>query len=349
MGFFRMRILGIETTCDETAAAVVRLKPDGAGEILADEVMSQIAAHAPFGGVVPEIAARAHVEVVDLLIARALKRAQVAARDLDGVAAAAGPGLIGGVMVGLMSGKGVALACGKPFVAVNHLEAHALTARLTANVAFPYLVLLASGGHTQILAVKGVGDYDRLGATMDDAIGEAFDKTAKMLGLPYPGGPALEASAKNGDPARFALPRPLLGRPSADFSLSGLKTATRLAAESIAPLRPSDVADLCASFQAAIVDVIEDRMRIGLKLFRESVGAPQALVIAGGVAANGAIREALARFCAQSGLRLVAPPQNLCTDNGAMIAWTGIERLRLGLKDDLNFAARPRWPLDLKV
>ena len=214
-----MRVLGIETTCDETAAAVVRLRSDGTGEILADEVMSQIAAHAPYGGVVPEIAARAHVEIIDLIIARALKRAQVAARDLDGVAAAAGPGLIGGVLVGLMAGKGVALACGKPFVAVNHLEAHALTARLTSSVAFPFLALLASGGHTQILAVKGVGDYDRLGATLDDAIGEAFDKTAKLLGLPFPGGPAVEAAARDGDPARFALPRPMLGRPDADFSL----------------------------------------------------------------------------------------------------------------------------------
>ena len=195
-----MRVLGIETTCDETAAAVVRLRPDGAGEILADEVMSQIAAHAPFGGVVPEIAARAHVEIIDLLIARALGRAGIAAKDLDGVAAAAGPGLIGGLLVGLMAGKGVALACGKPFVAVNHLEAHALTARLTANIAFPYLALIASGGHTQILAVKGVGDYDRLGATMDDAIGEAFDKTAKLIGLPFPGGPAVEAAAEDGDP-----------------------------------------------------------------------------------------------------------------------------------------------------
>jgi N6-L-threonylcarbamoyladenine synthase len=224
-----------------------------------------------------------------------------------------------------------------------------LTARLTDNVAFPYLLLLASGGHTQILGVKGVGDYDRLGTTMDDALGEAFDKTAKMLGLSYPGGPALEASAKTGDPTRFALPRPMLGRPNADFSLSGLKTATRLAAQAIAPLRPKDVADLCASFQAAIVDLVEDRMRVGLKLFREKAGAPNALVIAGGVAANGAIRETLARFCAQAGLRLVAPPQNLCTDNGAMIAWAGIERLRLDLTDNLGVAARPRWPLDPTV
>ncbi len=344
-----MRVLGIETTCDETAAAVVRLTPEGAGEILADEVMSQIAAHAAFGGVVPEIAARAHVEIVDMLIARALAKAKVAAKDLDGVAAAAGPGLIGGVLVGLMAGKGIALATGKPLIAVNHLEAHALTARLTASLAFPYLILLASGGHTQILAVKGVGDYDRLGTTMDDAIGEAFDKTAKLLGLPYPGGPAVEAAARTGDAERFALPRPMMGRPNADFSLSGLKTAVRIAAEQAAPLNAQDVADLCASFQAAIVDVVEDRIRIGLKRFRERLGvAPQAVVVAGGVAANMAIRSALLRFCAEAGLPMVAPPQKLCTDNGAMIAWAGIERLRLGRFDALDVAARPRWPLDPK-
>jgi len=341
-----MLVLGIETTCDETAAAVVRLRSDGAGDILADEVMSQIAAHSPYGGVVPEIAARAHVEIIDGLVDRALRRARVGARDLDGVAAAAGPGLIGGVLVGLMTGKGVALAAGKPFIAVNHLEAHALVARLPGRLAFPYLLLLASGGHTQILAVKGVGDYERLGATMDDAIGEAFDKTAKMLGLPYPGGPAVEIAARDGDPMRFQLPRPLLGRPNADFSLSGLKTATRVAAQAIAPLRPRDVADLCASFQAAVVDVIEDRMRVGLRLFRDRVGAAQGVVIAGGVAANAAIRDAMARFCAQAGLPLVAPPQNLCTDNGAMIAWAGIERLRRGLVDNMAAPARPRWPLD---
>ena len=212
-----MQVLGIETTCDETAAAVVRLRPDGTGEILADEVMSQIAAHAAYGGVVPEIAARAHVEIIDSLVARALLRAKLAARDLDGVAAAAGPGLIGGVLVGLMTGKGIALAAGKPFSAVNHLEAHALVARLVQRLAFPYLLLLASGGHTQILAVKDVGLYERLGATMDDAIGEAFDKIAKMLGLPQPGGPAVEARARGGDPNRFALPRPMIGRPSATF------------------------------------------------------------------------------------------------------------------------------------
>ena len=341
-----MDVLGIETTCDETAAAIVRLRPDGTGEILADEVMSQIAAHAAYGGVVPEIAARAHVEILDALIARALRTAGIRARDLDGVAAAAGPGLIGGVMVGLMEGKGVALAAGKPFVAVNHLEAHALIARIGGGLAFPYLLLLASGGHTQILAVRDIGRYERLGATMDDAIGEAFDKTAKLLGLPYPGGPAVEAAARGGDPERFALPRPLMGRPNADFSLSGLKTATRQAAQAIAPLTPRDVADLCASFQAAVVDVIEDRMRVGLARFRQTAGEARAIVAAGGVAANGAIREALTRFSAQAGVPMVAPPLRLCTDNGAMIAWAGVERLRRGLVDSLEAPARPRWPLD---
>ena len=344
-----MRVLGIETTCDETAAAVVRLRPDGSGEILADEVMSQIAAHAAFGGVVPEIAARAHVEIVDTLIARALARPGLTFRDLDGVAAAAGPGLIGGILVGLMAAKGIALATGKPLIAVNHLEAHALTARLAAGIAFPYLVLLASGGHTQILAVRGVGDYLRLGATMDDAIGEAFDKTATLLGLPYPGGPAVEAAARDGDPERFPLPRPMMRRANADFSLSGLKTAVRHAAEAAAPLRPRDVADVCASFQTAVVDVVEDRMRMGVKLFRERLGrSPEAVVIAGGVAANAALRRALERFCAEAGLPMAAPPQELCTDNGAMIAWAGVERLRLGLTDPLDVAARPRWPLDAK-
>ncbi len=344
-----MRVLGIETTCDETAAAVVQLRPEGGGEVLADEVLSQIAAHAAYGGVVPEIAARAHIEVIEDLIRRALQKAGVKARDLDGVAAAAGPGLVGGVIVGLMAGKGIALATGKPFIAVNHLEGHALTARLTNRIAFPYLLLLASGGHTQILAVKDVGDYDRLGATLDDAIGEAFDKVAKMLGLPYPGGPEVEKAALTGDPTRFALPRPMLGRSNADFSLSGLKTATRLAAQSIAPLRLQDIADLCASFQAAVVDMIEDRMRVGLKLFRAKAGAPNGIVIAGGVAANRAIRSALNGFAAQAGIRLVAPPPALCTDNGAMIAWAGIERLRRGMIDTLDAPARPRWPLDMKL
>jgi N6-L-threonylcarbamoyladenine synthase len=341
-----MRILGLETTCDETAAAVVRLRPDGSGEILADEIMSQIAAHAAYGGVVPEIAARAHVEVLDELIGRALEKARVKPADLDGIAAAAGPGLIGGVLVGLSAGKGMAVAANKPFLAINHLEGHALIPRLEGKLEFPYLLLLASGGHTQILAVEGVGEYVRLGATMDDAIGEAFDKTAKLLGLGYPGGPAVEATAQTGDPLRFALPRPLLGRPTADFSLSGLKTAVRHAAMGAAPLTPQDVADLCASFQAAVVDTIEDRLRVALGLYRQRGGAAKAIVIAGGVAANLAIRAALSRFAQQSGLPLVAPPVRLCTDNGAMIAWAGIERLRLGQSDPLDAPARARWPLD---
>jgi N6-L-threonylcarbamoyladenine synthase len=341
-----MRVLGLESTCDETAAAVVRLRPDGSGEILADEIMSQIAAHAAYGGVVPEIAARAHVDALDGLIARALEKSGVKPGDLDGVAAAAGPGLIGGVLVGLSAGKGVAVAVGKPFLAVNHLEAHALIPRIDGRLEFPYLLLLASGGHTQILAVEGVGAYVRLGATMDDAIGEAFDKTAKLLGLGYPGGPAVEAAARDGDPERFPLPRPMHGRPNADFSLSGLKTAVRHAAMTAAPLTPRDVADLCASFQAAVADVIEDRLRAALAIYRQRGGMAKALVLAGGVAANAAIRATTARFAHSSGLPMVAPPPKLCTDNGAMIAWAGIEKLRLGRVDDLAAPARARWPLD---
>lgn len=340
-----MRVLGIETTCDETAAAVVDSPREGEATILSNEVLSQIAEHAPYGGVVPEIAARAHVEVLDRIVARALKTAGVKLSDLDGVAAAAGPGLIGGVIVGLTTAKALALVAGKPFIAVNHLEAHALSARLTDKVQFPYLLLLASGGHTQLLAVRGVGDYVRLGTTMDDAIGEAFDKTAKLLGLPYPGGPQVEKEAERGDPERFALPRPLSGRPNPDFSLSGLKTAVRLEAERIAPLTATDVADLCASFQAAVVDVVVDRTRAGLRVFREQCGKPNALVVAGGVAANQSIRRALQRLAGEAGLRLVAPPLALCTDNGAMIAWAGAERLRLGLVDGLETAPRARWPL----
>jgi N6-L-threonylcarbamoyladenine synthase len=341
-----MRVLGIETTCDETAAAVVGLAGDGRGAILSNEILSQITEHAAYGGVVPEIAARAHVEVVDRLVARALKAADVSLKDIDAVAAAAGPGLIGGVIVGLTTGKALSLVSGKPFIAVNHLEAHALTARMTDGVAFPYLLLLASGGHTQLLAVRGVGDYVRLGTTIDDAIGEAFDKTAKTLGLPYPGGPEVERQALQGDPTRFALPRPLVGRPDPDFSLSGLKTAVRIEAERIAPLSARDVADLCASFQAAVVDVVADRVRMGLRAFRQKAGHPTALVVAGGVAANQAIRRGLTRLASEAGLPLVTPPPALCTDNGAMIAWAGLERLRLGLTDDLTAPARARWPLE---
>jgi N6-L-threonylcarbamoyladenine synthase len=341
-----MRVLGIETTCDETAASVVAAGHDGRGEVLSNEVLSQIAEHAAYGGVVPEIAARAHVEVVDRLVARALKNAGTSIRDIDGIAAAAGPGLIGGVLIGLTTAKALSLVSRKPLLAVNHLEAHALTARLTDGIGFPYLLLLASGGHTQLVAVRGVGDYARLGTTIDDAIGEAFDKVAKLLGLPYPGGPHVEREAAHGNPERFALPRPLQGRPEPDFSLSGLKTALRLEAERIAPLAQGDVADLCASFQAAIVDVVVDRTRMGLRAFGKIAGHPTALVVAGGVAANQAVRAALQRLAIEAGLRLVAPPLPLCGDNGAIVAWAGIERLRVGLVDDLTAPARARWPLD---
>jgi N6-L-threonylcarbamoyladenine synthase len=340
-----MRILGIETTCDETAAAVVERTSTGEGRILSNVVLSQVSEHAAYGGVVPEIAARAHVEALDHIIANAMTEAGCSFNAIDGVAAAAGPGLIGGVIVGLTTAKAIALVSEKPLLAVNHLEAHALTARLTDSIAFPYCLFLASGGHTQIVAVRGVGDYVRLGTTVDDAIGEAFDKTAKLLGLGYPGGPLVENEAKSGDPARFALPRPMLGKPNANFSLSGLKTALRLEAEKIAPISDQDVRDLCASFQQAVVDVVADRLRAGLKLFREQCGNPTALVAAGGVAANGAIRKVLHRLSFEGGTLLVAPPAELCTDNGAMIAWAGAERLELGLVDTLDTPPHARWPL----
>src|SRR3954471_23165502 len=340
-----MVVLGIETTCDETAAAVVERPGNGPGRILSNVVLSQIEEHAAFGGVVPEIAARAHVEALDLIIAQAMKEAGRSFASLDGIAAAAGPGLIGGVIVGLTTAKAIALVKEKPLIAVNHLEAHALTARLTDGKPFPYCLFLASGGHTQILAVRGVGDYVRLGTTVDDAIGEAFDKTAKLLGLAYPGGPQVEQEALQGDPQRFALPRPMAGKPNADFSLSGLKTALRLEAEKIAPINDQDVRDLCASFQQAVVDVIADRLRNGLRLFREQYGSPTALVAAGGVAANEAIRNVLNRLAFEGGTVLVVPPAELCTDNGAMIAWAGAERLALGLTDALDTAPQARWPL----
>ncbi|HEY4141284.1 MAG TPA: tRNA (adenosine(37)-N6)-threonylcarbamoyltransferase complex transferase subunit TsaD [Pseudolabrys sp.] len=341
-----MIVLGIETTCDETAAAVVERFEDGRGKILSNIVLSQVSEHAAFGGVVPEIAARAHVEALDLIIIRALADAGRTTDDLDGIAAAAGPGLIGGVIVGLTTAKAIAMVKRKPLVAINHLEAHALTARLTDNTPFPYCLFLASGGHTQIVAVLGVGKYVRLGTTMDDAIGEAFDKTAKLLGLGYPGGPQVEKEALRGNPARFALPRPMQGRKEADFSLSGLKTALRLEAEKVAPLSDQDVADLCASFQQAVVDVVADRLRAGLRIFRAKYGAPSALVAAGGVAANQAIRKVVHRLAFEVGTVLVAPPMELCTDNGAMIAWAGAERLALGITDTLEVAPRARWPLD---
>ena len=345
-----MRLLGIETSCDETAASVVALDDAGAPKILSSVVLSQIDDHAAFGGVVPEIAARAHVEALDGVVEAALSQAGVSLDEIDGVAATAGPGLIGGLIVGLMTAKAIAAASGKPLVPVNHLEGHALTARLTDGLGFPYLLLLVSGGHTQVILVRGVGDYERWATTIDDALGEAFDKTAKLLGLPYPGGPNVEHAAREGNPARFSFPRPLKGEQRLDFSFSGLKTAVRQAATAIAPLSDRDVADICASFQLAITETLQERVGRSLARFRDmfpDIGAP-ALVVAGGVAANRAIRAALEALCAGHGMRLVAPPLELCTDNAAMIAWAGLERMRAGLgeEDAMAFAPRSRWPLD---
>jgi N6-L-threonylcarbamoyladenine synthase len=309
-------------------------------------VRSQIAEHAPFGGVVPEIAARAHVDLLDGIIKTAMTEAGIGFDQLDGVAAAAGPGLIGGVIVGLTTAKAIALVHNTPLIAVNHLEAHALTPRLTVALAFPYCLFLASGGHTQIVAVLDVGKYIRLGTTVDDAMGEAFDKVAKMLGLPYPGGPEVEKAAANGDPARFAFPRPMLGRADANFSLSGLKTAVRHEADRLSPLEAQDVSDLCASFQAAVLESTADRLRVGLTLFRERFGTPRALVAAGGVASNQAIRNALQDVAAKAQATLIIPPPALCTDNGAMIAWAGAERLALGMTDAMEAPPRARWRLD---
>ncbi len=342
---YLMLVLGIETTCDETAAAVVERSDDGLGRILSDVVVSQLEQHRDFGGVVPEIAARAHVELVDKVIRRAMETANVEFSQLDAVAAAAGPGLIGGVIVGLTTGKAIALAMGKPLVAVNHLEAHALTARLTNRVEFPYLLLLISGGHTQLVSVEDIGRYTLIGTTVDDALGEAFDKTAKMLGLPYPGGPEVERCAANGDPRRFNLPRPMQGRREPNFSLSGLKTAVRLEAERVSPLTVKTINDLCASFQAAIVDVLTDRVGVALKLLQHGPWRPRALVVAGGVAANNTIRRSLQGVADAMSTLLVIPPPQLCTDNGAMIAWAGAERLARGFSDGLDASPRARWPL----
>lgn len=337
-----MIVLGIETSCDETAAAVV----DDGRRILANVVLSQLDEHRPYGGVVPEIAARSHLEHLDAIIARALREAGIGFAELDAVAATGGPGLIGGVFVGVMTAKAIAAARGLPFIAVNHLEGHALTARLTDDVAFPYLLLLVSGGHCQLLAVEGTGRYRRYGGTVDDAVGEAFDKTAKLLNLGYPGGPAVERAAATGDSARFALPRPMMGRPDCDFSFSGLKTAVRNARSKIAPFRTRDAADLAASFQAAVADVLADRCAHALRRFKAAYGRDGPLVVAGGVAANAALRERLCALAQEARADFYVPPFDLCTDNAAMIAWAGVERLRLGLVDSLAFAPRPRWPLD---
>lgn len=341
-----MLVLGIETTCDETGAAVVERGSHGQGAILSNIVLSQLEDHRPYGGVVPEIAARAHVQVLDDVIRKAMDGAGKNFSDLDAVAASAGPGLIGGVIVGLTTAKAISLVVEKPLIAVNHLEAHALTARLTHKVEFPYLLLLVSGGHTQLVSVENVGRYVRIGGTRDDAIGEAFDKTAKLLGLPYPGGPAVERCAADGDPRRFSLPRPMRGRPEPDFSLSGLKTAIRMEAERIAPISRQDIADLCAGFQAAITDVVVDRVELALRILRERGGNPNAVVVAGGVAANKTIRAVMEEMTAALGLPLVIPAPELCTDNAAMVAWAGIERLALGMIDPLDVKPRARWPLE---
>lgn len=336
-----MRVLGLETSCDETAAAVVRRRDDGAGEILSNVVLSQIEEHRAFGGVVPEIAARAHVTALDRVVQAALDDAGTALDAVDAIAATAGPGLIGGLLVGLVTGKALALAAGKPFIAVNHLEAHVLTATLTDGSTPPFLVLLVSGGHSELIAVDDIGHYRRLGATIDDAAGEAFDKAAKLLGLGYPGGPAVEEVATDGDPGRFTLPRPLVGRDGADFSFAGLKTALRLEAERHAPLSDQDVADLCAGFQTAVTDCVVDRTRRAIAMRPDMT----ALVAAGGVAANQAIRQGLAGVAAEHGLRFVAPPLHLCGDNAAMIAWAGALRLARGQTDPLDSPAHPRWPI----
>jgi N6-L-threonylcarbamoyladenine synthase len=337
-----MIVLGIETSCDETAAAVV----DDSRAIRSDVVLSQLEDHRPFGGIVPEIAARAHLDALDSIVERALDTAAVGFEDLDAVAATGGPGLIGGLIVGVMTAKAIAAARNMPFIAVNHLEGHALTARLTDGIAFPYLVLLATGGHCQLLIAEGVGRYRRLGTTVDDAVGEAFDKGAKMLGLPYPGGPEVERRAMAGDPKRFHLPRPMKGRPGCDFSFSGLKTALRTAIATLPRPDERDVADACAALQAAITETMVDRTKNAIAAFRAAHPDGTTMVVAGGVAANATLRGALSALAAENGLAFLAPPQRLCTDNGAMIAWAGIERLRLGLTDGLDFAPRPRWPLD---
>jgi len=340
-------VLGIESSCDESAAAIVKRNADGERHILSNLVLSQLDEHRPYGGVVPEIAARAHIEHLDSLVDQAMTEAGVTFADLDGVAATAGPGLIGGVIVGLMTGKGIALTHKKPLLAINHLEGHALTARLTTpGLAFPYLLLLISGGHCQLLHVKGVGQYDLLGTTLDDAVGEAFDKTAKLLGLGYPGGPAVEAAAQNGNPNRFAFPHPLKGREGCDFSFSGLKTAVRQAYESIASPTDQDIGDIAASFQSTVAQVLKDRCTNAMTAFQQTAqGDPHRFVVAGGVAANQSLRAMFAQLCADYGFELTVPPPNLCTDNAAMIAWAGLERLEKGWTDSLDVIPKARWPL----
>lgn len=342
-------ILGIESSCDDTAAAVVRA--DGAhGQILSSIIAGQTDLHAAFGGVVPEIAARAHAEKVDLCVEEALIGAGLTLADLDAVAVTAGPGLIGGVLSGVMSAKGIAAGARLPLIGVNHLAGHALTPRLTDGLAYPYLMLLVSGGHCQFLIARGPDAFTRLGGTIDDAPGEAFDKVARLLGLPQPGGPAVEAAARTGDPARFALPRPLLDRPGCDLSFSGLKTAVLRTRDGIVAekggITERDRADICAGFQAAVAEVLVEKSGRALDVFLSERPASPAFAVAGGVAANQAIRAGLETISARRGVRFTAPPHALCTDNAAMIAWAGIELFRAGVRDGMDLAARPRWPLD---
>ena len=344
-----MLVLGIESSCDETAAAIVSDEK----KLLSSVVYSQ-SEHQEFGGVVPEIAARAHLQKVGSVVQSALDQAGVSFKDLSAVAAAAGPGLIGGVIVGVMTAKAIAAVHNLPFIAVNHLEAHALTPRLTQDVPFPYLLLLTSGGHCQILIAEGVGKFKKLGATVDDAAGEAFDKAAKMMGLGYPGGPKVEQCALTGDPNRFDFPRPMVGKPGCDLSFSGLKTAVRRAIENFSPdgilehakLTQQDIADLCACFQRAVLESLCSRLENGIKLFKRQAPDGTHLVVAGGVAANKALRQALENLAKKYKLTFAAAPMNLCTDNGAMVAWAGMEHFRIGLTDPLDFSPRPRWPLD---
>lgn len=342
-------VLGLESSCDESAAAILRRDEAGRIEVLADLVLGQTEAHAPFGGVVPEIAARAHAEAMDGLAAQALEAAGLDISQLDGIAATSGPGLIGGVMAALMTAKGLALGAGKPLIAVNHLEGHALSPRLSETLDFPYLLLLVSGGHTQLLVAEAVGRYRRLGSTLDDAAGEAFDKTAKVLGLGFPGGPALERCARQGDASRFDLPVPLKGRPGCDFSFAGLKTAARQIWDGLEQPNEQDRADLAASVQSAIANALASRTRRAMQAFADDyreVPRPRPLVVAGGVAANKTVRQALERAAADQGFTLIAPPMKWCTDNAAMIALAGLEKLARGEIDGLDAPARARWPLD---
>lgn len=341
-------LLGLESSCDDTAAAIVRGGP-GAAVVLSSVVMGQTNLHSDFGGVVPEIAARAHAERMDIVVRQALDEAEMTLGQLDAIAVTAGPGLIGGVISGVMCAKGLAAGAGIPLVGVNHLAGHGLTPRLTDGTDFPYLMLLVSGGHCQFLIVKGPEDFTRLGGTIDDAPGEAFDKTARLLALPQPGGPSVEDEARKGDPKRFRFPRPLLDRPGCDLSFSGLKTALLRTRDSVmqgTQLRAGDRRDLCAGFQAAMVDVLVEKTRRALDVYLADAPATPVLAVAGGVAANKAIRGGLETLCAEKAVTFSAPPLALCTDNGAMIAYAGLERFSQGARDGMDLVARPRWPLD---